>query len=143
LLAHKGPTEATPILAAQQAIREAPASAYRWADLGDAFQNAQQADKADYAFHQALLAGPRNPVILLRSGNFYFSAGGYSKALECFSAILRDPELRSYYPSVYLTYDRMPVSLNDIAKSGIPRQQLEEYQAWRNRQPAAAPRHSY
>ena len=75
-----------------------PASAYLWSDLGEQKANNGRTEEARYCFERALKAGPRNPVILIRAGNFYFSSGDKVEAKRCFSAVLRDPWLAGYYP---------------------------------------------
>ncbi len=97
-----------------------PASAYRWADLGDAEWAMQDIAKAQYAYQQALTAGPRSPVILTRAANFYFSTGDTNRVIQQLRTLLRDPGLSDYYESAFLTYSRLGLPSSQLLNSIVP-----------------------
>lgn len=104
----------------QRALQLNSASAYRWADLGEAELNLNHKDQASYCFERALAAGPGNPAILLRAANFNFAIKNERASLRNLEAILRNPELGDYYQRAFLTYSRMDVSLDEILQ-GLPK----------------------
>ncbi len=97
-----------------------PASAYRWANLGEALFHAGDIQQARYCFARAVQAGPRNPAILMRAVNFWFSAGDLQKTLQYGDAILKDPQLTGYYTPVFITYARAGISIKEILELGVP-----------------------
>lgn len=96
------------------------ASAYRWADLGEAFLNTGDPQKAGYSFSRAVEAGPRNPAILMRAANFWFSIGDRRKMMQYGSAILRDSQLADYYTPAFLLYARAGAPIEQVLAEGIP-----------------------
>ncbi len=96
-----------------------PASAFRWADLGDTIDGHQVAT-ARYCFNRALIAAPYSPAILFRAANFYFGRGDYANTMQYLSRVLRDPELTAYYDPAFLTYARMGVPVSEVVNKGIP-----------------------
>lgn len=96
-----------------------PASAYRWADLGETIDGHQLAT-AKSCFTRALAAAPYSPAILFRAANFYFSIGDYSSSMQYLSRVVRNPELSSYYVPAFLTYERMGIPITDVLNKGIP-----------------------
>ncbi len=115
---------AHPIAEFKRALVLDPASAYQWADLGETLLDAHRPDAATYCFQCALAAGPRNPAILVRAANFYFSLGQYAETMRCLSAVLRNPELSAYDTAAFLTYARMGVPIREILNNGIPQTPL-------------------
>ncbi len=106
----------------RRAVLQEPASAYRWADLGEAYFEKKQLEQGKACFQRALLAGPRSPSVLTRAANFYFETGDYTNVLRCVSEILRDPYSTSYYPAAFLTYTRMGVPIAEVLQAGVPHQ---------------------
>ena len=104
----------------RRAVRLSPASAYRWADLGDAEFNVRDYSQAEYAFSQALKAGPRSPVILMRAANFYFQIGDSGQVLHQLTKVLSDSGLHEYYETIFLTYSRLGLPISDILNTGVP-----------------------
>ncbi len=104
----------------QRALVENSASAYAWANLAEAERDAQQPSQAAYCFKQALVAAPNDPAILFRAANFAFQAGASADAMRDLRAILRDPELGSYYPAIFLTYSRLDVPIQTLLDNGMP-----------------------
>ncbi len=104
----------------KQAIRLSPASAYRWADLGEAEFNVQDYKQAEYALSQALKDGPRSPVILMRAANVEFEMGNGEQVVRYLEAILRDPDLWQYYDTAFLTYSRLGLPIDEILRNGVP-----------------------
>jgi tetratricopeptide (TPR) repeat protein len=56
----------------QEALRQEPASPYRWCDLGEALLEAGQKEKARYCFQQAQQLAPNLPPIWMRAAFFHF-----------------------------------------------------------------------
>lgn len=110
--------------ALQRALRQDPASAYTWANLGDGFAAAQQDRKAEYCFRRAIAAGPRNPAILLRAANFSFREGDLEHTFAELSIVLRNPELNSYYEPVFLTYIRSGLPIQRVLEAGVPAEKV-------------------
>ncbi|HEY3456995.1 MAG TPA: tetratricopeptide repeat protein [Bryobacteraceae bacterium] len=109
-----------PVAELKRALDFDPASAYRWANLGEALFHAGDVQQARYCFARAVEAGPRNPAILMRAANFWFSAGDLRKTLQYSAEILKDPQLASYYTPVFLTYTRTGISMEEILALGVP-----------------------
>ncbi len=104
----------------KRAVRFDPASAYAWADLGEAEKNTRDISAAHYCFNRALALGPANPAILFRTANFDFQSGDETGTLKNLSAILKNPDLISYYESAFLTYSRMGLPIEQVLEQGIP-----------------------
>lgn len=112
------------IVQLQRALDFDPGSAYRWADLGEAFATAHQEVKARESFERAVTAGPRNPAILVRAANFYFSSGDDAGTMRLFARVLDQPELGEYYTAAFLTYVRMGLPITEVLAMGIPTKRL-------------------
>lgn len=104
----------------KRAIRLSPASAYRWADLGEAEYKSGDSAQAEYAFSQALKAGPRSPVILVRAANLEFALGHDQAVVGYLKAILSDPAFWQYYDTAFLTFSRLGVPVDQILQNGVP-----------------------
>ncbi|MEZ5353436.1 MAG: hypothetical protein R2762_12435 [Bryobacteraceae bacterium] len=72
----------------QRALELEPSSPFRWADLGEAYDETGRRDLAGDAFAQALRWGPRVPQIGLRAAWHYFLAGQQEKALAASARVL-------------------------------------------------------
>jgi tetratricopeptide (TPR) repeat protein len=104
----------------KQAIDLSPASAYRWADLGEAEFNVRDISKAEYAFSQALKAGPRSPVIRMRAANLYFQIGDEQQVSRNLMALLSDPGAEDFYQTAFLTYSRLGLPISEVLSQGVP-----------------------
>jgi hypothetical protein len=104
----------------QRALKGDSASAYAWANLAEVERDAQHLTPAKYCFQRALLAAPENPAILFRAANFAFQMGDKAETMRDLSVVLRNPELPSYYQSVFLTYSRLDVPITELLNKGVP-----------------------
>jgi tetratricopeptide (TPR) repeat protein len=104
----------------QRALAADSASAYRWADVGDAEFNVHDLTKAQYAYQQALARGPHSLVILQRAANFFFEAGLPVETVVQLRKLLSDPTLSAYYDTVFLTYSRLGLPLSQLLSEGVP-----------------------
>ncbi len=104
----------------QRALRNDSASAYAWANLAEVERDAGHYPQAKYCFQKALAAGPQNPAILFRAANFSFLTGEKADTMRDLQLVLRNPELASYYPAVFLTYSRLGVSLPELLDKAVP-----------------------
>ncbi len=104
----------------KRAVRLSPASAYRWADLGEAEFNVRDYQHAEYSISQALKAGPRSPVILMRAANLYFEIGPSSLVEQQLRKMLSDPGLSEYYDTAFLTLSRLGLPVDEILRDGVP-----------------------
>jgi hypothetical protein len=115
-----GPNASYALGELKRALRLDSASAYAWADLGDAEMNTQNPTAARYSFQRSLALGPGNPVILFRAANFDFQTGDDAGTLQNLRTILKNPELLPYYEQVFLTYSRMNLRIERILDQGVP-----------------------
>jgi tetratricopeptide (TPR) repeat protein len=104
----------------KRAVQLSPASAYRWADLSEAEFNVRDLNRAEYAIAQALQAGPRSPVILMRAANLYFEIGDSNLVAQQLKKVLSDPGLKDYFDTAFLTYSRLGLPVDEILQHGIP-----------------------
>jgi tetratricopeptide (TPR) repeat protein len=104
----------------KRALQLSPASAYRWADIAEAEFNVRDLKQAEYAISQALIAGPRSPVILMRSANLYFEIGETNLVTQQLKKLLSDPGLSDYYDTAFLTYSRLGLPVDQILQTGVP-----------------------
>ena len=104
----------------KRALEADSASAYAWADLGDALANANDSGKAKYCFERAAVAGPKDPLILFRTANFFFRTGDNSRTMTTFAAILRNPDFTDYYTPTFLTFRRMGLPIQTLLQNAIP-----------------------
>jgi hypothetical protein len=95
-----------------------PASPYRWCDLGDAFLEAGEVDKARYCFSRARELGPRIAPILIRLVNFHFRLGETTAALPIMTQIL--DQIPEFDQLIFSYYTRMGFSLEEILDHGMP-----------------------
>lgn len=69
-----------------------PSSSRVWTDLGNAYFDLQQPQKAIVAYEHSLALAPENPDVLTDLGIMYRELKNYEKALECFRKATRlDP----------------------------------------------------
>lgn len=105
---------------AERGVEMSPASAYRWADLGEAAFNVRDLKLGEYAFSQALAAGPHSSVIQMRAANYYFQIGNSARVVELLSKLLNDRSSQEYYDTAFLTYSRLGLPIDEILNGGIP-----------------------
>ena len=110
-----------PLMEFRRAVRSDSASAFEWADLGEAEVNAKDLSKARYCFREAVKAGGSNPLILFRAANFEFQTGDERSTILNLRAILSNPELAAYYEPAFLTLSRVDVPIKRILDEGIPK----------------------
>jgi len=72
------------IAALEQAAASDPRSARAWTQLGDAYFDSHQPQKAVEAYGKALALDPNNPNVLTDQGVMYRELGEYGKALANF-----------------------------------------------------------
>jgi len=72
------------IAALEQAAAREPKSARAWTQLGDAYFDSHQPQKAVDAYGKALALDPNNPNVLTDQGVMYRELGEYGKALANF-----------------------------------------------------------
>lgn len=104
----------------QRALVQDSGSAYAWANLAEVERDAGHLKQAQYCFSRALAAGPSNPAMLFRASNFAFETGNKPEILRDLSAILKNPELASYYPAAFLTYSRLDMPVEELLDKGVP-----------------------
>jgi len=104
----------------KRALQLSPASAYRWADLAEAEFNVRDLKQSEYAISQALNAGPRSPVILMRAANLYFEMGNTDLVSRQLRKVLTDPGLSDYYETAFLTFSRLGLPVDEILRNGVP-----------------------
>ncbi len=98
-----------------------PASAFRWADLGETELDANNEQGGRFCFRQALADAPSNPAILFRAASFYLRLEDYPETLRQLTAVLRNPELAAYYDRVFALYSEMDLPFEDLLSQGVPR----------------------
>jgi hypothetical protein len=125
LLLQRSPPEA--LRQFHRAVKLDSASAYNWANLGEAEMNSRNVTIARYCFQQAVKAGPFDPVILFRAANFAFQTGDSPATISHLRTILQDPELKSYYEPAFLTYTRLGLPIQQILDQGIPKTPTSGY----------------
>jgi hypothetical protein len=110
----------------QQALDADPASPYRWADLGEAFDESDRTPEAGRLFDRATELGPSSPPVLLRAGFHWLKAGDRAKALTLTSRVLEISEL--YDDSIFSLYRRFQIPAPQVRLHGLG----EKPRAWRS-----------
>lgn len=106
----------------RESLRRNPASAQRWADLGEAFARQGNAENAAKCFEQAVERGPHSPPILLRAAHFHLSADEPKRALELFTRILALAD--DYDEVIFRRYSGEEFSLSGVLDHALPRDGL-------------------
>jgi tetratricopeptide (TPR) repeat protein len=96
------------------------ASAFAWANLGEVLAADQQSAMAGYCMERAVEAGPHSPAILMRAANVSLGRRRYGQAIEYLRRILEDPDVRQFYPGVFLTYGRTGLGWKELIERGVP-----------------------
>ena len=95
-----------------------PASALRWADLGDVFTQAGSIEKARSGFDRAVNLGHTSPGILISAGNFYIIAGERPRGLGYLARTLALTSGSDASIFSFLMFRR--VSIEDLLGYGVP-----------------------
>lgn len=85
-----------------------PGSAPDWINLGNAYFDAHEPQKAIHAYEHALSLAPKNPDVLTDLGIMYREIGEFEKALECFrkaTAVEENHQPAMFNMGVVLAYD--------------------------------------
>jgi hypothetical protein len=96
----------------QRALRQEPASPFGWCDLGEAFLETGQREKARYCFEQAQLLAPNIPVIWMRAMDFHFRMGETGAALQSSAKVLRI--VPDYDEPIFQYYDHHIPAVSDV-----------------------------
>jgi tetratricopeptide (TPR) repeat protein len=97
-----------------------PASARRWADLGDALAQGGAVFRASAAYDQALRIAPSSAEILVSAAAFYLRDGDREKGVRCVSRTLAVAPGLSDALSSYMASNR--VTALEVLASGLPLQ---------------------
>ena len=100
------------------ALQKEPASAERWADLGEAFFQHGNREAARYCYRRAVERGPRAPLIRVRVANFFFSVGDTAAAFEQASPVLQ--AVSDYDQVIFSSYPRLGPGVGEILRQGLP-----------------------
>ncbi len=95
-----------------------PAKPHRWADLGEAYLDAGQAENARYCLTRVLVLAPHSAPLLLRAANFYLQSGENNQALAITARILM---LTPDYDSIIFSeYIRLVDHTDEVLRYGLP-----------------------
>jgi hypothetical protein len=100
------------------ALRQNPASAQRWCDLGETLLEKGDSELAEFCFRRALELGPNRPAILFRAGNFFYATGREHATLENMAAVLT--LVRDYDSLIFRYYTRLILPPSEVWRRGIP-----------------------
>lgn len=90
----------------REALRQEPASPYRWCDLGEALlEDEQKKEKARYCFQQAQKQAPNVPSIWMRLAFFHFQMEETEAAIQCSARVLKMAP--DYDQVIFSYYDRL------------------------------------
>jgi hypothetical protein len=112
----QNPEEAERIF--RRALRNDPASAFRWCDLGEALLDARREREARFCFARATELGPKLPSVRMRVANFHFRAGESRDALRLLSGVLK--EMSQYDAVIFSLYARFGGGADEVLTYGIP-----------------------
>lgn len=102
----------------ERTLRNDPASAYLWCDLGDAWMMTGDLTRARYSFARARELGPELPGLLMRVANFHFGLEEIGQALICTEHVLRIAP--TYEDLVFQSYDSAGIDARTVLQHGIP-----------------------
>jgi len=107
----------------REALRQDPASPYRWCDLADGFLEAGQREKARYCFEQARGLAPNIPPIWMRAMFFYLQGEETAAALDSSARVLKivpdyDEVIFNYYDRFVPTVAEVLPHLGDNGRAG-------------------------
>ncbi len=106
------------IEAFQGALCRAPASPYRWCDLGEAYLAAKHSEAAYYCIRQAVQLGPEIPPILMRASNVCLREGNLSEATRYSARVLK--LVSDYDQIIFASYDRSSFDITYLINQGLP-----------------------
>jgi hypothetical protein len=113
-----GEESADTVGAFQAVLTRDSVSAYRWADLGEAFLSSGKREEARKCLVRAIELAPYSPTILLRAATFYFRTGENNAALPHTSRILALTD--AYDAIIFSYYSRLGIPASDILQHGLP-----------------------
>src|ERR1035437_7674706 len=96
----------------REALRQEPASPYRWCDLGEALLEDGQKEKARYCFQQAEKLAPNVPPIWMRAAFFHFQMEETEAAIQCSARVLKTAP--DYDQALFNYYDRLARSVEEV-----------------------------
>jgi hypothetical protein len=99
-------------LSLQQALRQDPASPYRWCDLAEGLQQEGQRDQARYCFRQACALAPNIPPIWIRAMFFYLQGEETAAALDSSARVLK--LVPNYDDVIFNYYDRFVPTVAEV-----------------------------
>jgi hypothetical protein len=102
----------------KEVLQRDPQDPYRWADLGEAFLEAEQKEDARYCYAQVLALAPHSASFLLRVVNFHFLTGENKKALPIAARILT--LIPDYDSVIFSEYTRLVGQVEDVLQYGLP-----------------------
>lgn len=112
------PSLSTAIRLLQDTLVRDPASALRWADLGDALADAGSIDKARVCFDRAVSLGHTSARILISAGDFYLRYGDRSRGISYLTRTLAlTPERNS---SVFGYFTARKANVEEVLANGFP-----------------------
>jgi len=98
--------------ALEKALRQEPASPYRWCDLGEAFFEEGQQERARYCFFEAKRLAPNLPGIWMRASAFHFRIGEIHEALQSTAKVLAI--VPDFDEAIFEGYDRHVPAVSDV-----------------------------
>jgi tetratricopeptide (TPR) repeat protein len=96
------------------ALQRDPHDPSRWADLGEAFLEADRKQEARYCYGQVSAAAPHRPTFLLRVASFDFQIGETRKALGITAGILKS--VSDYDSVIFSEYTRLVDDFDDVLR---------------------------
>lgn len=103
------------------AVHRNPASAYRWADLGEASLEGGAVDRARGFFRRAIELAPESPPIQMRMANFLIRTGQEREALPVLRGVLAKTQAE-WEVQVLNVYRRIGLPWDEILARGMPDQ---------------------
>jgi O-antigen ligase len=113
-----------------EAVRKDPAAPQRWSDLGQAFLNGGDREKAKYCFLRAVALGPNIPFVLVKTADFWFAVKDTTRALELLARVWAlDP---AYQDVVITAYQQRRLPIDQVLRYGLPPDAgvFKEYLHW-------------
>lgn len=102
----------------QNALIRDPASALRWADLGDAFADAGSIDKAGICYDRAVSLGHTSARILIGAGDFYLRYGDRIRGIRYLTRTLTLTSERN--ASVFSYFTARNARVEEVLANGFP-----------------------
>jgi tetratricopeptide (TPR) repeat protein len=102
----------------RMALQRDPHSPSRWADLAEAFLEADRKPEARFCYDQVAAAAPYRPTFLLRVASFHFQMGETRNALAITAGILKS--VSAYDSVIFGEYTRLVDDFDDVLRYGMP-----------------------